>query len=429
MKGGSTFSTRRHTRHIVGGGATCTFLFAAACLVLPSTRAAAQSATQQATARDARWVEDVRFLSRELAAKHKNAFAYLARATFDREVARLESAVPRLTDSQVQLGLARIAALLRDGHTRSPLPSYDVRLPISILWLDAGPFIVNADDDHSQLIGALITAVNGHPVAEVADSLRPYLSFENELGFRTNPGVLLLRPAALRDIGLGESSSSARLTLSQRDQTTTVTVDAVPNVAYAPPARTELPLSRQRPRERYWWTYLNDDKTIFIKYNRCEDEEAFRALTDTVSRAIDDKKPVRVIVDLRDNSGGNSHVVDPLIEALQKRPDVNRREALYAIMGRATFSSGLFAANDFRTKTRATLVGEPSGERANHYGEVRTFKLPNSGLEVTYSTNFHRLVAGEGERFAPDVLVPPTAEAYIAGRDPAMEWILSHSRR
>ena len=76
-----------------------------------------------------------------------------------------------------------------------------------------------------------------------------------------------------------------------------------------------------------------------------------------------------------------------------------------------------------------SLVGEPSGERANHYGEVRSFKLPNSGLEITYSTNFHRLVAGEGESFAPDVLVPPTAEAYVAGRDPAMEWILSRPRR
>jgi hypothetical protein len=58
-------------------------------------------------------------------------------------------------------------------------------------------------------------------------------------------------------------------------------------------------------------------------------------------------------------------------------------------MGRATFSSGLFAANDFRTRTHATLLGE----------------------------------------LAPAVLVPPTAEACIAGRDPVMEWILSRPRR
>jgi hypothetical protein len=395
----------------------------ALCLLV-SARGFAQNPVQQATTRDARWTEDVRFLARELTARHKNAFAYVTQAVFEREVARLVAAIPRLSDAQVQLGIVRVAALLHDGHTRAPLPTYDARLPFSILWLDVGPFIVNADDEHQQVIGALITAVNGHPIAEVADSLRQYVSFENELGFRTNSG-LLVRPDALRDIGLGESGSPTQLTLSLRAETLRVAVDAVPGRLYTPPARTSLPLYRQRPRDRYWWTYVADARTIYLKYNQCEDAEAFAKLTDSVAKAIDEMKPLRVVVDLRDNSGGNSHVVDPLIAALRARPEINRRDALYAIMGRATFSSGLFAANDFRTKTRATLVGEPSGERANHYGEVRTFTLPNSGLEISYSTNFHRLVEGAGESFAPDVLVPPTAEAYVAGRDPAMEWILA----
>jgi hypothetical protein len=397
-------------------------------MLLASNRGVAQRPVQQSATRDARWIEDVRFLARELPARHKNAFAYVPHATFEGELARLEAAIPRLSDAQVQLGIARVAALLHDGHTRAPLPAYDTRLPVSILWLDAGPFIVNTDDEHQQWIGALITAVNDHPIAEVADSLRLYLSFENELGFRTNPGVFL-RPEALRDIGLGESPSSTQLTLSLRGQTSRVTIDAVRTSLYSPPARTDLPLYRQRPRDRYWWTYLTEDKTIYVKYNQCQDAESFAKLTDSVARAIDEQKPLRVVVDLRDNSGGNSHVIDPLIQALQARSAVNRPDALYAIIGRATFSSGLFAAHDFRTKTRATLIGEPSGERANHYGEVRTFTLPNSGLEISYSTNFHRLVAGNGESFAPDVFVPPTAEAYVAGRDPAMEWILSHSRR
>lgn len=398
------------------------------CVLLASARGLSQSPVQQAATRDAHWIEDVRVLARELPARHKNPFAHVTRETFEREATRLEAAVPRLTDAQVQLGLARIAALLHDGHTRAPLPPYDARLPITILWLDAGPFIVNTDDDHQQLIGALITAVNGHPIAELAESLRLYLSFENELGFRTNPG-LFLRPEALRDMGLGDTTSSTQLTLSLRGQTSVVSIDAVKGSGYAPPARSELPLYRQRPRERYWWTYLATEKTLFVKYNQCQDAEAFAKLTDSVARAIDKDRPLRVVVDLRDNSGGNSHVVDPLIQALQSRPDVNRPDVLYAVMGRATFSSGLFAANDFRTKTHATLVGEPSGERANHYGEVQSFKLPNSGLEITYSTNFHRLVDGVGAEFAPDVLIPPTAEAYLAGRDPVMEWILSRPHR
>jgi hypothetical protein len=398
-------------------------------VVLGQASSVAQTIAPQGESRDARWRDDVRFVAQELPTRHKNAFAYVSRDAFAREAVRLDSAVPRLNDAQMQLGLARLVAMLRDGHTRVPLPTYERRLPITIVWLDRGPYIVNADDEHGELIGALITSVNGRPIREVADTLRLYFSFENELGFRISPGNLLLRPRALRDVGLGGDSLATRLTVTSHERTWDVTVAAVPSDRFALVQRGPLPLYRQRPRERYWWTYMAAERTVFLQYNQCEDAGAFRLLVDSVTRAIDDEKPLRVVVDLRNNSGGNSQVVRPLIEALRSRPQLNRPDALYAIIGRATFSSGLFAANDFRTQTRATLIGEPSGERANHYGEVRSVKLPYSGLELTYSTNFHRLVDGDGESFAPDVLVPPTAEAYIVGRDPAMEWIVAHSRQ
>jgi hypothetical protein len=399
------------------------------CVAVALSRLDAQPAVQPASARDERWREDLRVVATQLPARHINAFARTPRSTFDRDVAALDSAIPHLTDAQIRLRLVRLVALVGDGHTNVALPPYDVRLPIAILWTDDGPTIVNADDGNASSIGASITAVNGRPVAEVADTLHRYIPHENELGFRISPGALLLRPGALRDIGLGDDSMSTRLTLMRDGKSWDSRVDAVGAAGFTLPARTALPLYRQRPNERYWWVHLPADRTVYVKYNRCEDAGAFKRLVDSAMVAIDSAKPLRVVIDLRDNSGGDSRVVRPLIEALRARPDVNRKDALFVIIGRATFSSGLFAANDFRKQTHATLVGEPSGERANHYGEVGFFRLPNSGLAISYSTKLHRLVEGEGESFDPDVLAPPTAEAYIAGLDPAMQWILAHGRR
>jgi hypothetical protein len=57
-------------------------------LSLLTARLGAQS---PAAERDARWREDVRFMARELPARHLNAFAYVDRNTFERAAAKLDS--------------------------------------------------------------------------------------------------------------------------------------------------------------------------------------------------------------------------------------------------------------------------------------------------------------------------------------------------
>jgi hypothetical protein len=396
-------------------------------VVLGASLLATRQAAAQNPSRDERWREDVHFLSRALPASHKNAFAYVNETTFTREAQNLETAIPGLTDNQVRLRIARLAAMIRDVHTAAQLPTYPLRLPFTIFWFEGGPVIVNADDDHIALVGSRITRVNGRDIRSVADTLRLYLSNENELGFWWRAGQLLLRPQALRDVGLGPDSASTTFELEKNGVSSTAVVRGVPAAGFTLPAR-EVPLYRQRSGEKYWWTYLPSERTVFVKYNQCRDPDDFKRMTDSIAAAIDVERPLRVVVDLRDNSGGGSNVVLPLIDALESRASINRPDALYVVIGRATLSSGLFAAVDLKKKTRATLLGEPTGEHPNHYGEQRMLKLPNSGIEVTYSTAFHVIVDRNADAYAPDVLVPPTPETYLRGIDPAMEWILARAR-
>lgn len=386
-----------------------------------------RSLAAQDASRDERWREDIRFAARTLPASHKNAFAQVSESVFTREAKALETAVPGLTDDQIRLRIARLVALVRDVHTAAPLPAYTLRMPFTIYWFESGPVIVNASADHLALVGARITRVNGYDLRTVADTLRLYLSNENEFGFWLRAGQLLLRPQALRDVGLGGDSTSTTFELERNGVTSTAVVAGVATAGFRTAARDE-PLYRQRPGEKYWWSYLPDERTLFVKYNQCRDPDDFKRMTDSIASAIDARRPLRVVVDLRDNGGGRSDVIAPLIDALKRRPDVNRPDALYVVIGRATLSSGLFAAVDLKKNTRATLIGEPTGEHPNHYGELRTFALPNSKMDITYSTKFHVLVDRNAEAYAPDVLVPPAPDAYLRGVDPALEWILAHSR-
>jgi hypothetical protein len=81
-------------------------------------------------------------------------------------------------------------------------------------------------------------------------------------------------------------------------------------------------------------------------------------------------------------------------------------------------------AAHFRIRTRATLVGQPIGERPNSYQEARDMILPNSRWIARYSVRFYRFVDGDENLIRPDREITETWPDFEAGRDPAMDWVL-----
>ncbi len=406
-------------------------LLALVMLAFGCHRSTAQSVPQPAdpAARAEWWRADLRYFARELTRRHVDPFKYVTRAAFDSEVAEVESAIPALTDRQIRWRFMRLTALLRDGHTNGEMPVYPVRLPITTLWTDDGPYITGASAEYGSLLGSRITRLNGRSISAVADTIRAYLAHENEMGFRQRAGWILFYPGAQRDLGLGADSLGATLDLvAPNGRPVSVTLPVVPREGFtaSPPLGGE-PLYRQRLNEKYWLAYLPESRTVFLKYNQCRDPDDFRALSDSAGKLVD-AGASRLVVDLRHNSGGNSEVTRPLIQMIRDRPALNRKNALFVVIGRGTFSSGMAAAHELRTQTEATIVGEPIGERPNTFGEMRQFTLPNSGLVVTYSTKFFRLVDGEPDAFQPDSTIPPTPQSIAQGVDPVLEWLGRQSK-
>jgi hypothetical protein len=123
---------------------------------------------------------------------------------------------------------------------------------------------------------------------------------------------------------------------------------------------------------------------------------------------------------MRFNSGGNSAQGTGFIKKLCK--SMMKKEAeIYVMIGRKTFSSAIINTVNFINLAEVVTVGEESGGRPNHFGEIKRFVLPESKLVVNHSTKYFALVEEDAPSILPQLMAPISFGDYMHGIDPALE--------
>ena len=289
------------------------------------------------------------------------------------------------------------------------------------------------------MLGKRVVKIGALDIDEVEGRVErcfPSAANENEwyvLG--TSPAFLTI-PEVLHTLGVVPDLGAASFTLEDEPGSRSV-VQLRPvefrmvNGAAVPPqipaSQGEPPLFRQKPGEKFWFTYLPESQTVYVSFRGYD---ALGENAKKLFRFIDANPTQRLVIDMRQNGGGDflegrKHIVRPI----QERPALNAAGHLFVIIGRRTFSAALANATDFRKDTKATLVGEPIGERPNSYSENDELTLPNSKLVVSYSTRYYRFVDDDVPAVLPDKRIDPSWENFRAGRDPVMDWILASGSR
>ena len=98
----------------------------------------------------------------------------------------------------------------------------------------------------------------------------------------------------------------------------------------------------------------------------------------------------------------------------------------YALISENTFSSAILNALSLKDDADFTLVGTPTGGSINHYGELKSFTLPETGWEVYYSSKYFKLSKKYEGSIIPDVYIEKDAESYFSGIDKEVEYCLGN---
>jgi hypothetical protein len=177
-------------------------------------------------------------------------------------------------------------------------------------------------------------------------------------------------------------------------------------------------------RNRYYWFETIDNSTLYVQYNKCENdpEYPFKKYVNDIDSLFKTQTINKLCIDLRLNAGGSSMIIKPLINRIKQQKGLKT----YTFISRGTFSSAIEAVVDCKEDLGATLIGEPTGGCPNSYGDMRSFQLPNSRAVVFYPTEFFSKFDTNENSIHPDIEIKYESEKYLKGIDPVLEYALNN---
>lgn len=419
------------------------FLLAAQLLL--GTSAGAQAPAYNPAA----WQEDLRVIARELPARHPNAFYRLTRARWDSAVAATGRRLPRLTRNQATVALMELVALVRDGHT-SINPLFDPAVarryyPLMLYDFEDGLYVRAAAPEYAALVGGKVLRIGKTDAAGYLAAARRVVPHENDGWLRAWGPDWLAFAEVMDGLGLVQDLEALPVEVEKDGKRQTVVVRPVshpargghnPADAFDRSGWLDMrggaapPLWQRNPGMPYWVEYQAAERTLYVAYRAVVNLPAPNtnvAFWTRVFALADSLNPERLVLDLRDNSGGNSFYNRRVVRGIVARPALDRPDRLFVITGRRTFSAAMNLTRDLAQWTNATLVGEPTGNASFFFGDHVQVPLPASGITLNVSTLPWPPYDPRDRRdfVAPALYTPPNSADYRAGTDPALRAILA----
>lgn len=391
-----------------------------------------------------KWREDLRHMAVEMPRRHKNLFHSMTRAQFDGAVAVLDERIPSLQRHQIIVEMARIAAMVGDGHTNIA-PTRDPKIgfrtyPIKLYLFQDGLYVRAAARERADLLGARVVRIGKASADEAYAAVRGIIGRDNEMDGKYFAPFLLAMPEVLHALGLIDDMERAAFTVEVRGRRKVVVLAPAGPADLLPPdtdtswmpkdgwidargSPSSDPLWLRDPKNKFWFEYLPASRAVYVQFNHVGNKDT-ETVADFARRlfAFVAENPVdRFVLDLRLNRGGDGGLNRPLLLGIIKSDKIDRRGKLFTLIGRSTWSAAQMLVNELEEYTQTLFVGEPSGGKVNSYGDSRKITLPNSGITVRVSTLWWQ--GDERDKrpwMAPDIAADLTFDDYRANNDPAL---------
>lgn len=390
------------------------------------------------------WEEDINYLNKKIQSEFQT-YNTSVKDSFNNRSLKLTQQLDELNNTEIAIRISQLVAGLLDGHTEITLLQSNAnldRIPMAFYFFKDGLYIFGAHEKYKNLIGFKVNKIGSKTTEEIFELLKTVLPHDNEYEIlHTGPSVIALS-SLLEFLNIIPNSSKVPIQLTNPDgKLKLVEIKPISLTEYKNgnwKTYTELysvkPILNKKNRDKdYWYEYLENSKSVYFNYGKTNDQKGQPSIKKVIKEMftlIDNKNPEKLIIDLRQNRGGNYNKSKPLIEAIKKRDFLNKKGKIYVITGRTTFSAAMVTTVFLKKETRAIIVGEPSRGHPNKTDNVEYLNLPNSGLKMEYTTKVkkHWPELGDSDKVPVDIKIDYSFIDYKTGNDPALQYILNEKK-
>jgi C-terminal processing protease CtpA/Prc len=175
----------------------------------------------------------------------------------------------------------------------------------------------------------------------------------------------------------------------------------------------------------FWFVPILGTKAIYINFSDYPSFEEMQVFGEELVALIQENDLKQVIIDMRENGGGDLYVGTVLAYALNLADPIDWKHGVFVLTSNKTFSAATSNAALFRQLLNAKIMGQPTGSNPNGYQDMDSFALPHSNLVITYSKRLFRLSDQENRALQPDVILYQKRDDFFAGTDTVLEELIN----
>ena len=188
-----------------------------------------------------KWRVDLHYLSVEMPKRHKNLFHSVTRGQFDSAVSRLNERIPSLTRNQILVELARIVAMVGDGHT-SLFPFLNPtlglhRYPIKFYLFKEELYVQRGAPAYREVVGGKVVRIGNLDAEKAYRRMSEIVNRDNQMTVKDVTPDWLGFPEFLEGLGIVDTVEDAALTVDKDGKQITVhlkpiTMEAAHNLTW-----------------------------------------------------------------------------------------------------------------------------------------------------------------------------------------------------
>lgn len=367
-----------------------------------------------------------------------------------------------------------ILGKLGDAHTHVFSKYKDEYLNLPCVWTDDG-LVARQDINYGLKKGDIIRSIGTLNMVDALGLLEPYIPHENEYWVKARSVEFFSRKSFLLGLGMLEKDAQIVQLGVERNR---VGLTSFAKFAGGKGVGTGSALGNESgdaldgssggTKDFCRYSVYKDELVVFT-LDSCINNELYQNTVKEFFEMVELKGIQKIAIDLRENMGGDPQVIDEFLKFLPeqdvrffggykrysqqtkergltprakgyaydapvlkrvggKSPEYSGR--LYCLVSNRTFSSANWFAEIIQANRLGQIVGEPTGNAPDSYGNIIRFELPNSqlGLCVSWckwespSSMIPSYVDPDALR--PGAYVRTLASDYASGVDPVLEWVL-----